>query len=118
MLDVLGDARAVHENQIECLARNGRAHPLRKVRGIEVAERRWREGRQASDHPGRLRRRVDNTHVVARAVIAQPLAFPRFLLRARKRRHMHLVLTRQVADHVERPDLPPLFGGNGKRWQT
>src|SRR6202023_2072587 len=69
---------------------------------VEVPHGRRRERRQPRDHAQQLNRRLHAAHRELRAVFGQPLALARFLIGSNERSDRHMMLLRQMLDHVER----------------
>ena len=80
-------------------------------RRIEVTHRRRRGERQAGDHPCKLHRLAHLREFEICAVRRYARALGGLSGRACKRAHSHpMAAGREVANHVERPDLAPALG--------
>ena len=112
--DVLGDRRAVDEDEIVALPRQRSAHRSRDLWRVEIAHRRGRRRRQAGEHAQHLHRIADPSHLVTSTELRQSAALVGFLVRAYQRGDVKLMAARKVADHVERSDLPAALGRERK----
>src|SRR5687767_8621591 len=93
------------EDQVEVIARNRGTDPACELRRVEEAEGRRDGGWQPSNHTQHLHAVAHANHLVALAMRCETLSFASLLVGPNEGADGHVVGSREVTNHVERPDL-------------